>query len=421
MVPDPLPLPEGLPPDPRPYPGERRGRGPGRGGALAGERGLDRLHAGALRAEPSRLLGRRGGRPLRGSLLRGGPRRGDPRRRLRRRGPLARRAAAAAAGTARGAGPAVRAGGRPTRPRRTAPGGVRVKAPSGAPRAALLVVALVLAGAARGQEPGVLRWGGDAEGGAPFVEADPSDPEKLRGFDVEIAEAVAARLGRKARFVQVAFASIDASVARGDFEIGLSGVEETPARRAALSVTVPYYEFREVLTVRSADRDRFRSLADLKGRRVGTLGGTIAYDLLLQAAAEHGLEPVSYDDDVHPYDDLLSGRIDAVLLDHVIAARATRRRSGLQTQETAVATGRYVGVLAKGNAALRDEVDRALRELMKDGTLEATFRRWGVWDEGQRALFARVLSGEGAGSAATPSHHVQPTLLASTVKYLPAL
>lgn len=296
-----------------------------------------------------------------------------------------------------------------------------MKAPSGAPRAALLVVALVLAGAARGQEPGVLRWGGDAEGGAPFVEADPSDPEKLRGFDVEIAEAVAARLGRKARFVQVAFASIDASVARGDFEIGLSGVEETPARRAALSVTVPYYEFREVLTVRSADRDRFRSLADLKGRRVGTLGGTIAYDLLLQAAAEHGLEPVSYDDDVHPYDDLLSGRIDAVLLDHVIAARATRRRSGLQTQETAVATGRYVGVLAKGNAALRDEVDRALRELMKDGTLEATFRRWGVWDEGQRALFARVLSGEGAGSAATPSHHVQPTLLASTVKYLPAL
>lgn len=298
--------------------------------------------------------------------------------------------------------------------------------PSGGLGAARLVVALVLAGtagAARAQEAGVLRWGGDAEGGAPFVEADPSDPEKLRGFDVEIAEAVAARLGRKARFVQVSFASIDASVARGDFDIGLSGVEETPARRAALAVTVPYYEFREVLTVREADRERFRSLADLKGRRVGTLGGTIAYDLLLRAGEEHGLTPVSYDDDVHPYDDLLSGRLDAVLLDHVIAARATRRRPGLHTQEEAVATGRYVGVLAKGNAALRDEVDRALREMMKDGTLEASFRRWGVWDEGQRALFTRVLAGEAPGPAAHGAApvHVQPTLIASTVKYLPAL
>src|SRR5262249_58411571 len=95
----------------------------------------------------------------------------------------------------------------------------------------------------------VLRGGGDAEGGAPFVEADPADPSKVRGFDVEVAETIARRLGSTARFVQVAFGSIDASVERGDFEIGLSGVEDTPARRAAHSVTIPYYEFREVLTV----------------------------------------------------------------------------------------------------------------------------------------------------------------------------
>src|SRR4051794_26852861 len=71
-----------------------------------------------------------------------------------------------------------------------------------------------------------LRWGGDAEGGAPFVEADPSDPSKVRGFDVEVADEVARRLGRKARFIQCAYTSLDASVARGDFDIALSGVEE---------------------------------------------------------------------------------------------------------------------------------------------------------------------------------------------------
>jgi len=64
----------------------------------------------------------------------------------------------------------------------------------------------------------------------------------------------------------------------------------------------------------------------LTGRAsVGTLGSTMAYDLLLDARARHGIVPVSYDDDVHPYTDLLGGRLDGVLLDHVIAQRATRR------------------------------------------------------------------------------------------------
>jgi len=96
-----------------------------------------------------------------------------------------------------------------------------------------------LSPAQTGPGTSLLRWGGDAEGGAPFVEADPKDPAKVRGFDVEVAEAIARGLNREARFVQVAFASIDASVERGDFDIGLSGVEDTPSRRAKLAATMP--------------------------------------------------------------------------------------------------------------------------------------------------------------------------------------
>lgn len=237
---------------------------------------------------------------------------------------------------------------------------------------------------------GTLRWGGDAEGGAPFVEADPNDPALVRGFDVEVAEEIAKGLGRKPQFVQVAFSSIDQSVARGDFDIGMSGVEDTPPRRAALAATIPYYEFREVLTVRPADRNRFRTLAELKGRRVGTLGGTIAYDILL---ADRNLQVVSYDDDVHPYEDLLNGRLDAVLLDNVIAARAMKRVGGLYTQEKAVAVGHYIGVLAKGNSALRDQINEILRARMRDGTLERIYRKWGIWDEYQTPFFQTAAKG----------------------------
>ena len=237
---------------------------------------------------------------------------------------------------------------------------------------------ILLTATANAQTPAPLRWGGDAEGGAPFVEADPSDPSRVAGFDVEIAEHIAARLGRPPQFIQVAFQSLDQSARRGDFDIGLSGIEDIPARRQSLAASIPYYEFREVLTVREGDRERYRRLADLRGRKVATLGGTLAYDLLLEAERSHGITAVSYDEDVHPYSDLANGRVDAVVLDHVLAERAMRRNPGLATHAAALAIGHYIVITAPDNTALRDQVDTILRDAMRDGTLERIFRQWNV-------------------------------------------
>lgn len=276
-------------------------------------------------------------------------------------------------------------------------------------RAAACLCCLLIAAAAHAQTSQPLRWGGDAEGGAPFVEADAADPSIVAGFDVEIAELVAVRLGRPPQFIQVAFQSLDQSAKRGDFDLGLSGIEDIPARRQSLATSVPYYEFREVLTVREGDRDRYRTLADLRGRRVATLGGTMAYDLLLAAERGHGLTAVSYDEDVHPYSDLAMGRVDAVVLDHVLAERAMRRNRGLFTHPAALAIGHYIIISAPENTALRDQVDAILRDAMRDGTLERIFRKWQVWNADQLSLYARVLGTNGTlgtnpvGTAGTPS------------------
>jgi polar amino acid transport system substrate-binding protein len=265
-----------------------------------------------------------------------------------------------------------------------------------------------------------LRWGGDAEGGAPFVEADPSDPSRVVGFDVEIARLLAEALGRTPRFVQVGFTSLDAAAARGDFDIGLSGIEDSPARRARLAVTIPYYEFQEILTVRAADAPRFRTLGDLAGRRVATLGATLAYDLLVQSQKEHGLIPVTYEDDVHPYSDLALGRVDAVLLDAVLAERGVRRNPGLMNHPEPVASGHYVGVLAAGNGELRDRINEVLRQAMKDGRLEAIFRRWKMWNDDQPPLYARLTNGIMPPESSVSSSETTSTRDAA-VRYLPAL
>jgi His/Glu/Gln/Arg/opine family amino acid ABC transporter permease subunit len=243
-----------------------------------------------------------------------------------------------------------------------------------------------------GAQSPAFRWAGDPEGGAPFVEADPSRPEALVGFDVEIAELLARGLGRRPEFINIQFQSLDQSIAREDAEIGLSGIEDTPARRKSLAVTVPYYEFREVLSVRSADASRYKQIPDFGGKRVGTLAGTIAHEILLKAQHDFNVQPVAYEDDVHPFQDLVLGRLDGVLLDNVLAERRQHTIEGFTIQPLSVATSHYVGIVSPKQAAMRDQIDEMLRAAMRDGTLERIFRKWNVWNDDQPRLFAKVLA-----------------------------
>lgn len=268
-----------------------------------------------------------------------------------------------------------------------------------------------------------LRWGGDAEGGAPFVSADPADGTRVVGFEADIAALLARSLKRTPRFIQSGFTTLDAAVLRGDFDVILSGIEDLPSRRARLALTMPYYEFEERLTVRAADRDRFRSLADLTGRRVGTLGATLAAEVLSEAQSREGVVPVLYEDDVHPYEDLALGRIDAVVLDQVLAERSVARTPGLVNQSTHLASGHYVGGFAPAQSSLRDQANDILRAAMRDGTLQRIFEEYGMWTPGVAALYARESQGSGGneGDAGAAPPHPALSTAASLGIYLPRL
>ena len=60
---------------------------------------------------------------------------------------------------------------------------------------------------------------------------------------------------------------------------------------------------------------------------------------------------------MHPYSDLVLGRVDGVVLDNVLADRAMRRNAGLHTHADALAVGHYIIITAPENTALRDQVD----------------------------------------------------------------
>src|SRR5215467_5342072 len=123
-------------------------------------------------------------------------------------------------------------------------------------------------GAAHLQEirkSGVLRWGADAEGGAPYVFPDPQKPEQLVGFEFELAEALAAKLGVKARIVQNQWDQLVPALERGNFDIILNGLELTADRQRRIALSQPYYVYTQQIVTRPGTTGLTR-IEDLKGR-----------------------------------------------------------------------------------------------------------------------------------------------------------
>jgi polar amino acid transport system substrate-binding protein len=257
----------------------------------------------------------------------------------------------------------------------------------------LVAILLVLASAcARDPGPdgldrlrarGTLRWGADVQGGEPYVFQDAANGGGLVGFEVEIADGIARRLGVRAEFVQNDWNTLVPSLERGDFDVALNGIEVTPARRTRVAFSRPYYAFTETLVVRR-NGHAIRGLADLRGERVGTLDGSLALDLL---AAEPEIEVVRYEGVEEPYLDLERGRLAAVLLDDIIAVRYGLPRPTLAAAAT-VGEGVYAIAVRPAETALLAAVDGALEAMMRAGELRRILERWHLWDERQPALAA---------------------------------
>src|SRR5208282_5577964 len=99
---------------------------------------------------------------------------------------------------------------------------------------------------------GALRWGADAEGGGPYVYPDPQRPEKLIGFECDLADALAGKLGVKAVMVQNQSDQLIPALERGNFDILLNGLEPTPDNQQLIAMSQPYYVYAPQILTRKA-------------------------------------------------------------------------------------------------------------------------------------------------------------------------
>jgi polar amino acid transport system permease protein/polar amino acid transport system substrate-binding protein len=235
------------------------------------------------------------------------------------------------------------------------------------------------------QDAGVLRWGVDPAGGAPFAMPDPRDPGRLTGFEIELVERLCQYLGVRSEPVPADWLALIDNLKAGRTDLVLNGLEVSAERAEAVDFTAPYYRYGQQLTIRAADRAALHSLEDLRGRRISVLNGSASVEVLRRAGWPEE-QIVQYDDSLAPYVELRNGRVDGSLAESIIAGYYAASMPELYSLPQLFAPGEYAGAVRKGEPELLAALDAALGRMKVSGDLGRIYQRWGIWSDAQREL-----------------------------------
>ncbi|MCL2684440.1 MAG: transporter substrate-binding domain-containing protein, partial [Synergistaceae bacterium] len=136
--------------------------------------------------------------------------------------------------------------------------------------AVLLIVTSAIPPAAASEQSGVLRWGGDSEGGFPYMFSNPRNIDELIGFEVDIVNELAAYLDMKPEYINNSWDNLIPGLERGLYDIAINGLEVTPEHEEVVNFSIPYYKTFLQLAVRRENTD-INDIEDCRGKIVGTL------------------------------------------------------------------------------------------------------------------------------------------------------
>ncbi len=226
---------------------------------------------------------------------------------------------------------------------------------------------------------GVLRWGGDQEGGGPYILTE-ADSSGLPGFEVELAEMLAAAIDPKlkAEFKQGEWSELGPLMDRGNADIVLNGYELLPDRLDHYLCTRPYYCYGlQLLAPRDDVIKNWDDLAKKPGvqRTIGVLAGSAA-ETYMNLQFKNAVRVKSYNSPTDPMEQASTGVVEGTLQDDCIAEFYASRFPKLQPIGKPVALGYYVALVPKGEWRLQAALDRAIVGLIADGRLEHLYDKY---------------------------------------------
>ncbi|MBB3260287.1 lysine/arginine/ornithine transport system substrate-binding protein [Paraburkholderia bannensis] len=234
---------------------------------------------------------------------------------------------------------------------------------------ATLSVALlaVSASAAYAKDWSTVRFGVDASY-APFESKAPDG--KLVGFDIDLGNEICKRLNAKCVWVEQDFDGMIPGLKAKKFDGVLSSMTITPQRQEQIAFSAKLFDTPTRLVAKKGTT--YQPTADsLKGKSVGVEQGTIQETYAKDNWAPKGVNVVPYQNQDQVYADLISGRLDAALQDEVQADLGflkTPRGAGFQFAGKEIPTGAAAIGLRKEDADLKAKIDKAIADMIKDGT-----------------------------------------------------
>ncbi len=222
----------------------------------------------------------------------------------------------------------------------------------------------------------VLRVGMEV-GYPPMEMLDPNDGLTVVGFDVDVAKEVAKRLGYKdIKIVSTAWDGIFAALDTNKYDVIVSAVSIKPDREAAYALTKAYVANRQVLVTKKGD-DSIKS-PEQEGKKIGLQQGTTAEDYVKgEIANGKKINYQAYQKVTQPFADLKIGRINAVLVDVVVAGYyVVQDKESYQIAWESPDKEPMALCFAKKNADLRDKANKALDDMQADGSMEKISIKW---------------------------------------------
>ena len=185
------------------------------------------------------------------------------------------------------------------------------------------------------------------------------------GIDVEIAKAIAAKLGMELQIEDMAFDAIIPAVTSGKADFGAAGMTVTEERQRSVEFTDTYANSNQVAIVKE-DSDITGSDA-LAGKIIGVQLGTTG-DALATEIKDATVE--RYNKGLEAVQSLTQGKIDAVVIDQATAEAFVKKTEGIKILEEKMSEEEYAIAIKKGNMELVEKMNEAIKELKEEGKID---------------------------------------------------
>ena len=198
------------------------------------------------------------------------------------------------------------------------------------------------------------------------------------GFDVDLAEAIGERLGLEVEWVRADFDTIFTAVAGGQsFDMVAAASTITEERDEVVDFSDPYYNARQALTVNTSETPEITSTSDLgDGHTVGVQKGTTGADWAKENLEPQGVEIKTFQGAPDAFRDLEAGNITAIVNDEPSSAESIKGLEGLEIVEPIDTDENYGFAFSPDNTGLRDAANKALADIIEDGTYAEIFQTY---------------------------------------------